>query len=59
MIGLLYKMATRLLVLFMLSAVMKLNGGSGAGQYKLSMHHFIFLYTSTAVTVNQRTLKTE
>ena len=54
MIGLLYKITTRLFVLFMLSAVMKLNGESGAGQCKLSMRHVIFLYTSTAVTVNQK-----
>ena len=54
MIGLLYKMTTRLFVLFMLSAVMKLNGESGTGQYKLSMRHVIFLYKSTAVTVNQK-----
>ena len=54
MIGLLYKMTTRLFVLFMLSAVMKLNGESGAGQYKLSMRHVIFLYKSTAVIVNQK-----
>ena len=59
MIGLLYKMSTRLLVLFMLSAVMKLNGVSGAGQYKLSMRHVIFLCTPTVVIVNQKTLNSE
>ena len=48
-------MTTRPLLLFMLSAVMKLDGGeSGTGQYELSMRHAIFLCALAAVVINQK-----